>query len=102
MPLKMAIHIGRGCWICNSASIQKGSILPDFSVVASGSFVNGNYSSYPPGTFFAGCPAKPHDADIRLVNNLAKEEEINMFFEENPNSIFYLPDNLNTSDWFER
>lgn len=55
---KKEIIIGDFCWIGNRDSIMKGSVLPNYSVVASNSVVNKDYSNYGEESLFAGLPAK--------------------------------------------
>lgn len=101
MPIKGSVNIGCGCWIANSVQIHKGTVLPDYSIVASGSIVNKDFGSYRPGTFFAGIPAKPHDTDLRTVQNFEKAMEIESFYFQHPDSIFKLPEDVD-SGWFKQ
>lgn len=53
-----AISIGNNVWIGNRCTINKGTILPNDTIVASNSLLNKDYSSIPPYSMLAGMPAK--------------------------------------------
>ena len=55
-----SISIGRGCWICTGATILGGTKVGEFSVIAAGSVVKGEF---PPHSLIGGVPA-------RLIRNL--------------------------------
>ncbi len=53
------VSIGRGCWICNSSTIGPGSVLPDYTTVASHSLTSRDYSSeIPTHSIIGGIPAR--------------------------------------------
>lgn len=54
---KNSVVIGSNCWIGNRCTIQKGTMLPEFSIVASNSLVNKDFTSQPWG-ILAGTPAQ--------------------------------------------
>lgn len=58
-PITNPIFIGRGCWIGNRCSIMSGTVLSDYTIVASNSLTNKDYTtiieSY---SMIAGLPAK--------------------------------------------
>ena len=51
-----SIHIGNNVWIASSCKIFQNTVLPDYCVVASGSFVNKDYSNIPSYSMLAGNP----------------------------------------------
>lgn len=54
-----AIEIGRNCWINANTSIAKGTIIPDYCIVARNSFLSTDYSKVcGPHSLLAGSPAK--------------------------------------------
>lgn len=56
--LSLPIIIGDCCWIGNRTSIMKGTILPDYTIVSSNSFVSKDYSSLNSYSIIGGSPAK--------------------------------------------
>lgn len=52
------IVIGERCWICNSTTIARGTILPDSTIVASNSLVNRDFTEVPQKSIIGGIPAK--------------------------------------------
>lgn len=64
------VHIGKNTWLANSVTVSKNACLPDFSIVASNSLVNKNFSDITErGSFFAGSPAKyKGKAGLRIIN----------------------------------
>lgn len=53
------IIIGKHCWIGNHVIINKGTILPDYSTIASLSLCNKNYTGIAPSfSILGGIPAK--------------------------------------------
>lgn len=79
---KKKISIGDFCWIGNRVSIMKGSILPNYSVVASNSVVNKDYSNYGEECLFAGLPAecKLHGLKRLYVAPIIDKEIDNYFY----------------------
>lgn len=65
------VVIGANCWIGNRVSIGKGTILPDYSIVASNSLLTKSYSDFPEHSVFAGIPAKMIATDQeRIIESL--------------------------------
>lgn len=82
------VHIGKSCWLANRVTINKGTYLPDYSIVAGGAFVNKDFSQNGEELMIGGVPAKVISQGIykRLINT-KKENEINEFFEKNPDQF---------------
>ena len=77
------IVIGNHCWIGNRVTVQKGTVLNDYSIVASNSLVNKDFSNIQFGTF-GGTPAKLlAKGNIRNFN-FAYEFKLNDFFAGHP------------------
>lgn len=89
-PLRKEIIIGKHCWICNSSTIMCGAKIPDYSIVASGSLVNRDYSGEKVTTLFAGIPAKPIKTGCVRVNNPLLEKEIWEFYKTHGECSFPL------------
>lgn len=53
-----AVHIGSNVWICQGSLIQKGTIIPDWTIVAARSLVRGCYNEYGAYNIIGGMPAK--------------------------------------------
>lgn len=74
------IHIGAYCWFGNSCSIMKGTVMPDYSIVAGKSLCNKDYSQSPLYPVFAGSPAKCVADGKRRVYNVESRREIYQAF----------------------
>jgi acetyltransferase-like isoleucine patch superfamily enzyme len=77
------VVIGANCWIGNRVSIGKGTILPDYSIVASNSLLTKSYSDFPEHSVFAGIPAKMIATDQeRIIESLEPDliTELNQKF----------------------
>ncbi len=85
------IRIGKGCWICNSSTITGNAVLPDYTIVASNSLVNKDMSDIPESSMVGGAPAKFIATGLRKIENSKIENEIALFYNENPNCIFNIP-----------
>ena len=57
-PKSEPVVLGHNCWVGNRVTITKGTVLPPFSIVASNSIVNKNFSQNPEAGLYAGLPAK--------------------------------------------
>ena len=78
---KKSIKIGDGCWVCNSTIVNGGTILPNYSIVASGSVVNKNFGDQKDGVMVGGVPAKVISSDSFVrVNNSQWIKTINEWF----------------------
>ncbi len=70
------VNIGHNVWIANSCTIGKNAIIPPFSIVASHSFVNKDFSDLNvEGTLFAGSPAKVKREGLYRILNLGFESK---------------------------
>ena len=57
-PKQAPIILGDNVWVANNCTINKGCVLPPYTIVASHSLINKDYSSIPPYCLLAGTPAK--------------------------------------------
>lgn len=78
------IIIGSYCWINMRSKISKGSILPNYTIVASNSFINKDFTNEEEnGLFLGGSPAKIIATGIQYIPYRKREGEINKMFSEN-------------------
>lgn len=88
------VEIGAGCWICNSTTVTKGAILPDYTIVASNSLVNNDLGYIGPETIIGGVPAKHIATGFRRIENEEIETHIYKFYKEHPNSVFKVTEDI--------
>lgn len=74
-PISCPISIGNYCWIGNRSTISKGTVLPDYTTVASNSLVSKNFSDLPPYSLIGGMPAKLLKSDFSRVWDTKREFE---------------------------
>lgn len=96
------ITIGANNWIANNVKINKGAITPDWSLVASGSLLNKDYSSFPENSFIGGTPAKLLRTGIRRVFSLQSEALLMNYFEENPTAQSLTLGHINIDNFCKR
>jgi len=77
---KSLIHIGKGSWIGNRVTIQKNTQLPPYSIVASNSIVNKDFSMNDDGGMYAGIPAKLLSNNNRRIVGIDREAIIDKMF----------------------
>ena len=95
------ITIGNFNWFGSNCFIKKGTVTPDYLIVASpNSMLSKDYSSLPPYTVLAGCPAKPVKQGIRRVYSFKNEAKINKYFQEHPEENVYQIDEQTNLDDF--
>lgn len=78
--LTRPIYIGDYCWIGNRTTISKGTNLPNYTIVASNSLVNKDYSSIGPYHLLTGIPAIPKVKNVRRVFNAQLEKDYDREF----------------------
>lgn len=83
------VRIGAYCWINSGTTITKGTVIPDYSIVARNSFLSKDYSLYGGNAFIVGSPAKVKSNNVQRIFDLEKEKEMNEFFYGNPNIDVY-------------
>lgn len=87
------VTIGNFNWFGSNTYIKKGTITPDYLIVASPySMLSKDYSSLPPHTVLAGCPARPVKQGIRRIYNFDEEARIANYFRQHPEETFYKTD----------
>lgn len=79
------VIIGDSCWVGNKVTINKGTVLPNQTIVAGSSLVNKDFTQYGEAATIGGLPAKFITQGIRRIVNLKKEVELDAYFKEHPN-----------------
>lgn len=89
-PCSSDMVIGKNCWIGNRAVITKGAKLPSYTLVASNSLVNKDFTTIQdPCITLAGAPAKFVKSGLARVYSGVTEQKINKYFEDNPEAEYY-------------
>ena len=87
------IYLGNFNWIGSYTHIKKGTITPDYTIVASpNALIAKDYSSIEPYTILGGSPAKPLKAGLRRIYNFKSEHTINEYFNANPAETYFTID----------
>lgn len=97
-PLTSPIEIGNNCWICNSTSISKGAKIPDFTIVASHSLVNKDFSGLEKGSIIGGIPAKLIAGNTYRIENKKLHRILYKFFQESSERVFILNNTVEIND----
>ena len=74
-PISRPIKIGNYCWIGNRSTISPGCVLPDYTIVASNSLVNKDFSSLDMYSTIGGIPAKFLRSGYTRVWDTNREKE---------------------------
>lgn len=88
-----AIIIGSNCWICNSSTVMGGTQLPNYTIVASHSLVNKDFSKILEESIVGGMPARVIATGYRKIDNSEMQKSIENYFAENPESADYIFEN---------
>lgn len=94
------IMIGNNVWVNAHSIVGKGTVIPDFSVVARGTLMNKDYSQYGPYSLFVGTPARVLDTKVQRILSIKIEIELNNYFSKNTNETELRVDK-NFSDDYE-
>lgn len=87
------IVLGKFNWFGGNTFIKKGTVTPNYLIVASpNSLLAKDYSTLPPYTVLAGCPAKPVKQGIRRIYNYTLDSEISNYFIQHPEEKYYQVD----------
>lgn len=81
------VHLGRNVWLANGVSIMKGACLPAYSVVASNSLVNKDFTGSGERCLFGGVPAKCLKQNVERL--LFKDAEIDKLFSGVSGDLIY-------------
>lgn len=87
------IVIGRNCWIGSYTMVCKGSKIPQYSILSSGSLINKDFSYLESkGNLFVGRPAVLKQTGIYRIFDEKKENELFSRFQQNNFETIYLTD----------
>lgn len=90
------IEIGAKSWIANKVSIAPGAKVKDYTIMCAGSLINKDYTLLEGECpMLAGCPAKVISFGLKRVFSPQYEEDINAWFRNHPDEIFYTVDAFN-------
>lgn len=82
------------CWIGNRSTIQKNTVIPRYTTIASNSLLNRDYSAdIPERSIIGGIPAKLIKTDVIRIFDFKQESKINNYFISNPKVDVYKPEN---------
>lgn len=95
------IKIGKGCWICNTTTVMGGTVLPDYTIVASNSLVGKDYSDMPESSMLGGIPAKLIATGVRRVENSKLERKIFSYYRANPGGLYRIPEDESMNKYSE-
>lgn len=73
--LTKPIIIGNNVWVGNRVTISKGAVLPDYTIVASNSLCNKDYSESGGSILIAGCPARIKMTGVRRIFDKTIEKQ---------------------------
>lgn len=93
------IHIGKGCWICNTSTINGGARLPNYTIVASNSLVNKDYSDIPESSILGGIPAKFIATGFRKIEDSRVERKIDLYYKKKPEGVFIIPEHITLDEY---
>lgn len=80
IKLTSPIHIGNFVWIGNRATISKGTVIPDETIVASSSLVNKDFHSIGKYCLLAGQPAKVKATGVSRVYDAEEQKQLDLKF----------------------
>lgn len=84
------IIVGNYCWIGNRTTLSKGTIIPDYAIVASNSLCNKDYSKEDiQAPFIGGIPAKILGQGVVRIFDIGEEAKIETYFANNPDKMTY-------------
>lgn len=82
------IIIGNDNWIASRCIVQKGTVTPDFCIVAAGSILNKDYlNTCPTYSLIAGCPAKLVKTGVRRIFCMEEERKWDAFYGRVPHAL---------------
>lgn len=81
------VHLGRDVWLANGVSIMKGACLPAYSVVASNSLVNKDFTGSGERCLIGGIPAKCLKQNVERL--MCKDAEVDRLFADVSGDLVY-------------
>lgn len=89
------VIIGIYNWIGNRTTIKKGTILPDYAIVASNSLLSKDYRGGVEYPILGGCPAKIIGSGKRRIYSYEWEGILYRYFKENTGPYKYKDNGIN-------
>ena len=78
--LTSPIVIHDNCWIGNRCTISKGCVLPEYSILGSGSLANKDYTKEGPYCLYTGVPASVKKEGVKRIFDEHREAELDKQF----------------------
>lgn len=80
-PCSLPVKIGRFCWTGSRVTILKGSVVPDYTVIATESLLTKDYTPcVPQGSLIGGIPAKLLDSGKVRLHDSSVIKEADAFY----------------------
>ena len=101
-PIFKPITIGAYNWIGNTTYIKKGTVTPDYLIVASAnSLLTKDYSKlFPPYSIIGGMPVKLLKQGYRRIYSSDNQRMLRDWYNKHPKDIYKLNDNYQNLDNF--
>ena len=94
------IEIGSFSWITNRCTLSGNVFLPPYSIIASNSLANKDYSQYTSeGNLFAGSPIELKTTGVYRIFNGKKQSELFNYFKNNMNDKIVMDEKFNIYDY---
>lgn len=88
------IVIGKNVWIGNRVTLNKGSEIADWSIIASGSLVNRNFSNQS-HVLLAGMPAKIIKSNVSRIFSFRQQAQLNEWFRQHSEAELCIDEHTN-------
>ena len=86
------IRIGNYNWFGSNTFVKKGTVTPDYLLVASpNALLCKDYSEVAPYTIMAGSPARPIASGKRRLYNFSNERKVRNFFANKQDNTYIVP-----------
>lgn len=92
-PKSKKVIVGNNVWIGNRATIKKGTIIPDYTIVAASySLLTKDYSAIPPFSILGGIPARLLKSGVVRTwkNEHQRIKQLDTWFTENPSEEYFV------------
>lgn len=99
--LNKPIVIGKYCWVNMGTVLAKGTVLPDYCIVARNSFLSKDYSiTCSPASLLAGSPAVVKFENVQRIFSIEEENRLTKYFLDNPSINECISENGIVEDGF--
>lgn len=83
------VVIGRNVWIASRVNVGKGAVIPDYSIVGRGSFINKDFSSVTTrGNVFVGVPAALRATGFYRLLDISLEQRVSRELKKSETTSF--------------